>query len=135
MRDIYIILMNQEPKSSCFSTTRKFFCLYTVYLIVAISNSRTSIAFSYSPTSVSVALMTKFIIHSALDRFDELIKPEFMKLRPTIGSNSMYIGLLGCYDELMVYGMFWVYFLFFHTACTVIYHFMLLRTPYCYICY
>lgn len=53
----------------------------------------------------------KFIIHSALDRFDELTKPECMKDRPTIGPNSMYIGLLGCFDELKVYGK--LYYIFF----------------------
>jgi transcriptional regulator of met regulon len=48
----------------------------------------------------------KVIVHSALDRFDELTKLENMKDRPTVGLNSMYIGLLGCYDELKVYGKF-----------------------------
>lgn len=27
-----------------------------------------------------------------------------MNQRPTVGPNSMYIGLLGCYDDLKVYG-------------------------------
>jgi hypothetical protein len=52
----------------------------------------------------SSSLKHQVIVHSALDRFDELTKLENMKDRPTVGLNSMYIGLLGCYDELKVYG-------------------------------
>mmetsp|Transcript_9429 Transcript_9429/g.11842 ORF Transcript_9429/g.11842 Transcript_9429/m.11842 type:complete len:203 (-) Transcript_9429:259-867(-) len=57
-----------------------------------------------SKANDSSSLKNQFIIHSALDRFDELTRPECMKDRPTIGPNSMYIGVLGCFDELKVYG-------------------------------
>jgi len=54
----------------------------------------------------SSSLKHQFIIHSALDRFGELIHPKHMKDRPVMGPSSMYIGPLGCYDELKVYGMY-----------------------------
>ena len=39
-----------------------------------------------------------------MDSLDELISPKSMKLRPMVGANSMYIGLLGDFDEFKVYG-------------------------------
>ncbi len=45
----------------------------------------------------------KFIMHSALDRFEEEENNNLSE-RALAGPNAMWIGLLGCFDQTKVYG-------------------------------
>ncbi|GFH47489.1 hypothetical protein CTEN210_03964 [Chaetoceros tenuissimus] len=49
----------------------------------------------------TMSLKNKFLIHSALDRFEEI---EESTEKQQSGANKMWIGLLGSFDEKKVYG-------------------------------
>eukprot|EP01083_Nonionella_stella_P015382 43032_1 len=57
-----------------------------------------------SSLSESSSLKNQFIMHSALDRLEELTNDSSSTERSKAGLNSMWIGLLGCFDEAKVYG-------------------------------
>jgi hypothetical protein len=56
------------------------------------------------PKNDSCSLTQQFMIHAALDRFEELTKTEHLKGRPSVGPTAMWLGLLDCYDEIKCYG-------------------------------
>ena len=51
-----------------------------------------------------LSFLFQFIIHSALDNFEEIEASSVE--RPQHGPNSMWLGLLGYFDETKVYGMY-----------------------------
>lgn len=49
-----------------------------------------------------IPTILKFVIHSALDNFEEL--DASYRDRPQHGPNSMWVGFLGHFDDAKVYG-------------------------------
>uniref|UniRef100_A0A7S2EIS9 Trafficking protein particle complex subunit n=1 Tax=Trieres chinensis TaxID=1514140 RepID=A0A7S2EIS9_TRICV len=71
-------------------------------------NTTTSEAFPPSMNGSRCSLRQQFILHAAIDRFDELTAPMGWgcRWRPTgaVGTDAMWVGLLCPIEELRVYG-------------------------------
>eukprot|EP00957_Ditylum_brightwellii_P168112 12798386-Ditylum_brightwellii.AAC.1 len=59
-----------------------------------------------APGTESCSLRHQFILHSALDRLEELTAGNRWRAPGSVGSDAMWVGMLCPVDELKVYGEF-----------------------------